>query len=1058
MEWNATHGLGFRGAALSWARLERILSGKKTPELRPLNHLGEVAGGGDAAKYVRYYSRQPFVELHGASSYNFLRGAAEPERMARAAVECGLTALSLLDRDGFYGVVAASEAADKYGLNTVFGAELSLDHAVLPVLCKNPTGYRNLSKLITQAQLCGDKDTVRYPPLDSIAHQLAGSCYVLAGPEWFERIDQVVAAFGATDVLVEYVVGMCPEDADNFEQADAIIARIPQLKGVATTRACAAYREDVDVAQAKQALASKSCVAGACGQLHPMGATWLRSGDVVLRAVGEPRKNLLDQAVAVAEECAFGLELVAPQLPNWDVPAGHDEASWLAETVWRRFKHRYANRPRELVDRARNQVEYELSIINQLGFPGYFLIVSDLVDFAKDNNILCQGRGSAANSAVCFALGITNVEPISAGLLFERFLSPEREGPPDIDIDFESGRREEVIQYVYQKYGRKNAAQVANVITYRKKGAIRDAARALGYPQGVIDSWSRGLTPPVDVERLAAKLRGHPRHLGIHSGGMVMCDREVAEVVPIEWARKEDRSVIQWDKEGCAAAGLVKFDLLGLGMLEALHHMIDLVAETTGKTVELWELDTSEAAVYEMLSAGDAIGVFQVESRAQLSTLPRMKPACFFDLVVEVALIRPGPIQGGSVHPYLRRRSGEEPITFEHPILEKSLAKTLGVPLFQEQLMQVAVDAAGFSGGEADELRRAMGSKRSPERMARMKARFFTGLAETSGIVGDIADSLWNKIIAFAAYGFPESHSQSFASLVFFSAWFKLHYPAEFCVGLLRAQPMGFYSPQSLLADARRHGVKVLPISINDSEVEASIETAADGTSAIRLGLNLVNGISCCKELVQYAPYTDIADIVRKVGVNVAQLEALARAGALECLGVDRRQALWQAGIAATERADMLPGLSVVQAPTLPGMNAFELLVHDIATTGVSHDKQPMEFLRETLAEQGVVPAEQLLSVADGTRIYVAGVVTHRQRPQTAGKVTFLGMEDETGLMNIVLSHGLWQRQKKIARTATVLKVRGIVHNANGVASITADQLTELNIGKLLNLRSRDFR
>ncbi|AKK04940.1 PHP domain-containing protein [Corynebacterium mustelae] len=654
MEWNATHGLGFRGAALSWARLERILSGKKVPELRPLNHLGEIAGVDNRPKCVRYYSQQPFVELHGASSYNFLKGAAEPESMARAAVECGLTALSLLDRDGFYGVVAASEAADKYGLNTVFGAELSLDHAVLPMLCKNPTGYRNLSLLITHAQLCGDKDTVCYPSLESIAQQLAGTCYVLAGPEWFDRIDQLVSAFGVADVLLEYVVGMSPEDADNFEQADEIIARMPKLRAVATTRACAAYREDACLALAKQALASKSCVSRAYGQLHPMGATWLRSGDIVLRVVGEARKSLLDQAVAVAEECAFELNLVAPQLPNWDVPDGHDEYSWLAEIVWRRFGHRYANRAPELVAQAQHQVEYELSIIKQLGFPGYFLIVSDLVDFAKDNNILCQGRGSAANSAVCFVLGITNVEPISAGLLFERFLSPEREGPPDIDIDFESGRREEVIQYVYQKYGRENAAQVANVVTYRRKGAIRDAARALGYPQGIIDGWSRGLTPPpVDVERLAAKLRGHPRHLGIHSGGVVICDRKVAEVVPIEWARKEGRSVIQWDKEGCAAAGLVKFDLLGLGMLEALHHMIDLVAETTGRTVELWELDTSEAAVYEMLSSGDAVGVFQVESRAQLSTLPRMKPACFFDLVVEVALIRPGPIQGGSVHPYV---------------------------------------------------------------------------------------------------------------------------------------------------------------------------------------------------------------------------------------------------------------------------------------------------------------------------------------------------------------------------------------------------------------------
>lgn len=457
-----------------------------------------------------------------------------------------------------------------------------------------------------------------------------------------------------------------------------------------------------------------------------------------------------------------------------------------------------------------------------------------------------------------------------------------------------------------------------------------------------------------------------------------------------------------------------------------------------------------------MLCRADAVGVFQVESRAQMSTLPRLKPRTFFDLVVEVALIRPGPIQGGSVHPYLRRRGGEEPVTYDHPVLEKSLGKTLGIPLFQEQIMQIAVDAAGFTGGEADALRRAMGSKRSPTRMAALRSRFYQGLADTHGITGDTADKLWNKMVAFAAYGFPESHSQSFATLVSFSAWFKHHYPAEFCAGLLRAQPMGFYSPQSLIADARRHGITILPISINESGVQAD---APDGH--IRLGLDLVKGLGedATRRIAEHAPYASIPDLSRRADLGVAHIEALARAGALDCLGVGRREALWQAGIAATERPGMLPGISAIEAPALPGMSAFELMATSIAATGVTPDAQPMALLRAHLESLGVVPADRLLTdVADGTRVRIAGVVTHRQRPQTASGVTFLGLEDETGLMNVMVSPGLWDRQRVLARTAKTLIVRGIVQNATGAVNVVADKLEPLSVGEWLSRGSRDFR
>ncbi|AWB83448.1 error-prone DNA polymerase [Corynebacterium liangguodongii] len=1031
------------GVPLSWSRMERILSGRPGPVPVP-------AYTQKPAPQERT-DQAPFAELHAVSAYSFLGGASEPEEMVRRAKELGVTTLALLDRDGFYGAVKFAEAAAEHGINTVFGAELTLDDRVLPVLAKGPEGYRRLSRLIAQARMATrEKGAVAYPPLELIAHELAGTCIVLAGWRWVKELDRLVELFG-DNVVREYEVSMMPEDADHHAALD----RYPHVPAIVTAVPGASTRDGARLAAAKRALARRDSLGSAHPHLHPMGANWLRSAAQIEKMLPGARGKI-DTALEIGTQCAFALNLVAPQLPCYPTPEGHDEMSWLRSITRAGAEIRYATRPAEIRDKAMAQIDYELGVIEELNFPGYFLIVHDIVDFCRRENILCQGRGSAANSAVCFALGITNAEPISAGLLFERFLSPDRDGPPDIDIDIESGRREEAIQYVYETYGRDNAAQVANVITYRTKGAIRDAARALGYAQGAADSWSKGISrPPEGVEKLASQLKGQPRHLGIHSGGMVICDRPIADVVPVEWARMENRSVVQWDKDDCASAGLVKFDLLGLGMLEALHHMIDLVRDTTGREVNLWELDVTDPQVYDMLCRADAVGVFQVESRAQLSTLPRLKPRCFFDLVVEVALIRPGPIQGGSVHPYLRRRDGREPVTYDHPVLEKSLGKTLGIPLFQEQLMQIAVDAAGFTGREADALRRAMGAKRSPEKMARLQRRFYDGCWATHRIDEATAEKLWAKIVAFAAYGFPESHSQSFASLVFFSAWFKRYYPAQFCVGLLRAQPMGFYSPQSLIQDARRHGIEVLPVSVNGSGREAR---CVDGRT-IRVGLNLIKGLggAAADRIEDAQPFTGIPDLARRADLQVSHVEALSRAGALDCFGVDRRQALWQAGVAATEKDGMLPGLSAIDAPALPGMNAFELMAADIAATGVTPDKQPMELVRSVLRERGICTAADLRGVEDGTRVRVAGVVTHRQRPQTASGVTFFGMEDETGLINVVVSPGLWKRQHVVARTARALIVRGIVENASGAVNVVADKLEPLEAGEYLSRGSRDF-
>ncbi|QMV86048.1 error-prone DNA polymerase [Corynebacterium hindlerae] len=1047
MEWNGGP-VGFNGRPLSWSKLEKILNGQQVSTPVSVRHLEEELVENNPCV------RKDFVELHARSSYNFLVGASEPEELVARAAELGMPALGIVDRDGFYGAVKFAEAAAHAGISTVFGAELSLADAPLTVLARSPEGYRRLSHVITDARMAGGtKDTTVYPPLEQLGEH-AKHWIILADHRWFPGLDVLVDTFGVDSVVLEHQALLIPEDADRLAALRDAQTRFG-LRAVASAVPTAASLSSVRLAAAKNALKLRMGVAQAEAHLHPMGASWLRGEDTLRRALNDA-PDLIDATIPLAEECAFTLDLVAPNLPHWDVPAEESEMSYLAALTRQRFRDRYAQRPADVQERARAQIDYELSVIESLGFPGYFLIVMDLVDFCRANDILCQGRGSAANSAVCFALGITAVEPIGAGLLFERFLSPDRDGPPDIDIDIESGRREEVIQYVYRKYGRDNAAQVANVITYRTKGAIRDAGRALGYPQGSCDSWSRGSSePPERVVELAQQLTGQPRHLGIHSGGMVICDRPIADVVPVEWARMADRSVVQWDKDDCASAGLVKFDLLGLGMLEALHHMIDLVAQHREVTVNLWDLDLADPAIYDMLSRADAVGVFQVESRAQLATLPRLKPRNFFDLVVEVALIRPGPIQGGSVHPYIRRRNGQEPVTYDHPCLEAALGKTLGIPLFQEQLMQMARDAAGFTGAEADSLRRAMGSKRSPAKMAALKERFYTGLRETNGISGEIADKLWNKMVAFAAYGFPESHSQSFAGLVYFSAWFKHYYPAEFCVGLLRAQPMGFYSPQSLIQDARRHGVRILPISVNHSGVEADCPGGA-----IRLGLNLVRGLGeeAAARVADAAPFTGVADLARRADLSVSHTEALARAGALDCFGIDRRQALWEAGIAATEKDGMLPGLSAIEAPSLPGMNAFELLATDIATTGVTHHTQPMAMLRSALGDAGVIPANQLLHVEDGSRILVAGVVTHRQRPRTASGLTFLGMEDETGLINVMVSPGLWARHKVVARTSKALLVRGIIQNATGAPTLVADKLEALPVGEYLSRGSRDFR
>jgi error-prone DNA polymerase len=1071
----------------------------------------------------------PYAELHCHTNFSFLDGASHPEQLAEEAARLGLEALAVTDHDGLYGVVRFAEAARAVGLPTVFGAEITLgsttgrqvlteedtqqqiatglvpDHHApdphgdhLLVLADGPSGYARLARALSLGHLAGEKSAPQFTLLD-IADAMSGHGWVLTGcrkgavpaalvdhgpAAAAKQLQRLIELFGRDRVVVELWDHGDPLDSARNDALAELAAR-HDLACVATNNVHYATPSQRRLATAIAAVRARRSLDELDPWLPASTGAHLRSGaEQARRFMRYP--GVVEAAAEIGRAAAFDLSLVAPNLPPFPCPRGPDgksltEMQYLRHLVEQGGRHRYGERPTAHEDmslraRAWNTIDHELDVIEHLGFAGYFLVVSDLVEFCNRADIFCQGRGSAANSAVCYALGITKADAVSLGLLFERFLSTERDGPPDIDIDIESDRREEVIQYVYQRYGRHHTAQVANVITYRARSAVRDMAKALGYAPGQQDAWSKQIDAwgnvsttanqpdhgiPAAVLELATEIEDAPRHLGIHSGGMVICDRPVIEVCPVEWGRMDKRSVLQWDKDDCAAAGLVKFDLLGLGMLSALHYAVDLIREHRGYEVDLATIP-QEDDVYSMLCRADTVGVFQIESRAQMATLPRLKPRRFYDLVVEVALIRPGPIQGGSVHPYIRRRNGQEPITYLHPLLENSLGKTLGVPLFQEQLMQMAIDVAGFTATEADELRQAMGSKRSRARMEKLRTRLYAGMAERN-ITGDIADEIFTKMAAFANYGFPESHSVSFSYLVYASAWIKFHEPAAFCAALLNAQPMGFWSPHSLAQDASRHGVVVRSPDLNASLAMATLEPCAEsvGDVAVRLGIGSVRGVGSdlAKEIEAFRPYESLEDLVRKVpSLQLQQLEAMATAGMFEaCFGLERREALWAVGAAVQSRSDRLQGIITGErSPRLPGMDQMETVVADLWATGVAPSGHPTQFLRDELRRRGVVTAKGLWDCRPKSKVLVAGIVTHRQRPMTAQGVTFMNLEDETGLINVVVSKGCWARYRTIARSAPALLIRGRLERAEGVINIVADELTLLPVPA--STASRDFR
>ncbi|WP_156759697.1 error-prone DNA polymerase [Microbacterium karelineae] len=1141
--------MGWKNPPIPWNELERTLSGRR-PDPRPV-----AADGGDSPAWSRKRaayeppaisrgaSSVRYAELHAHSTYSFLDGASSPEDLVEEAERLGLDALAITDHDGLYGIVRFAEAAEHTSVRTAFGAELSLDlpapqkglpdpaGAHLLVLARGAPGYHRLSHAITRAQLRGREKGRPVYDLDELGDEAAGDWAVLTGcrkgavgqalrrnasPDEQlsaaeHELRRLIALFGRDSVFVELTHHGDPRD-DHRNDALALLAERTGLPLVATTGAHYATPAKAPLAQTVAAIRATRSMDDLDGWMPAHASAHLRSGDEMARIFSR-YPGAVERTAHLADELVFPLRAARPALPKQPVPDGHTPMSYLRALVWGAVPRRYPH----LSPADRDRIAHELDVIEKKDFPGYFLIVHDIVAEARRRRILCQGRGSAANSAVCYLLDITAVDAIYYQLPFERFLSAMRDEEPDIDVDFDSDRREEIIQWVFDRYGRERAAQVANVIQYRPKNAVRDVARAFGYSPGQQDAWSRqverwGATLesgpdhdiPDQVLASAKDLLQTPRHLGIHSGGMVLTDRPVGEVVPIEHARMPGRTVIQWDKDDAAWMGLVKFDLLGLGMLAALQHCFDIIADATGERFDLRELPREEPAVYDMLCRADSIGVFQVESRAQMGLLPRLQPRRFYDLVIQIALIRPGPIQGGAVHPFVRRKMGVEPVTYPHPKLEPVLRRTKGIPVFQEQLMQMAMAIGDCTGEDADLLRRAMGSKRGQERIESLREKLFAGMA-ANGIPDEQAEQLYAQIQAFANFGFAESHSLSFALLVYASSWIKLHYPAAFLAGLLRSQPMGFYSPATLTADARRHGVEVRrpdilrsgagetlepldpacraptgragcladhapadvasePAPFDASAPDESAAHRRDGGFAVRLGLAGITGIGertaelIVAEREGAGPFVSMSDLVRRTGIAEQQLEALATAGAFEPFGHRTREAIWLAGAAAQDHPEFLPGTALsVQPPLFADPSSYERLASDLWATGLSIDDHPLTHFRGALDARGVLTSTGLRTHESGRRVEVAGLVTHRQRPATASGVTFLNLEDEHGLVNVVCSVGVWTRYRRLVRDSPALIVRGMLERSpEGVVNIVADGFEDLRVG--VGHRSRDFR
>jgi error-prone DNA polymerase len=1017
-----------------------------------------------------------YAELHCISNFTFLRGASSPEELVRQAAELGYTALALTDECSVAGVVRAHVAARERDVRLLIGSEFVLEDGLrLVLLAVNRDGYRNLCGLITRARRAAPKGTYR---IDREAFAGLENCFVLCPPaHGFAAADAqwLKNTFGDSVWLLAELPGE-GDDALRIERC----RRFSEMVGIPVTAA-----GDVHMHQRSRRALQDTVTAIRLGlsleqagaHLHVNGERYLRERRSLMRRYPG---TWLRETVAIAARIRFELDQLEYQYPHELVPAGQTATRWLRQLTEQGMRWRWPEGPDA---RVRQLVEHELALIAELGYEAYFLTVYDIVRFAREQNILCQGRGSAANSAVCFCLGITEVDPAHMNMLVERFISKERNEPPDIDVDFEHERREEVIQYIYRKYGRERAALTSTVITYRPRSAIRDVGKALGLAELQINRMARsmqwwdgrrvspervreaGLDPDSPlIERLLLlvdQLLGAPRHLSQHVGGFLIAERPLSELVPVENAAMEDRTIIQWDKNDLDDLGLLKIDVLGLGMLSVIHRSFDLFADWYGQQLSMATVPAEDPRVYDMISAGDTVGVFQIESRAQMAMLPRLKPRCYYDLVIEVAIIRPGPIQGDMVHPYLRRRNGEEPVVYPSEAVREVLERTLGVPIFQEQVMQLAIVAAGFSGGEADHLRRSMAAWKRRGGLEPFRERLASGMRER-GYTDEFAGQIFRQIQGFGEYGFPESHAASFALLVYVSAWLKRHEPAIFACALLNSQPMGFYAPSQIVQAAQRQAVEIRAVDLNYSQVESSLERAANGRPALRLGLSMIKGLSGegAKAIVTARgnrPFADIPDLNARVKLSQGDYAALAAADALHAIAGHRHRAWWAvSGIEVP--LPLFPATHIAEAdPLLRGPDQMASVIDDYASVGLSLRAHPLALLREQLGSE-VVKAADLWSLPDGCPVYTAGLVITRQRPGSAANVTFVTLEDETGFINLVIWESLADQQRRELLGSTILGVRGKTQKQDGVLHVIASRLEDRSsLLVALQADSRDF-
>ena len=1013
-----------------------------------------------------------YAELHCISNFTFLRGASHPEELVARAAELGYRALAITDECSLAGVVRAHTEARLRKLHLIIGSEFQLDDGLrLVLLATSRHGYGQLSSLISLARRNAAKGSYKLTRTQLAEHSLA-DCLALWLPGEAQQLSFLNGLFPQRLwIAVELLLSGRDRQQLQDMQALGVQHGVPlcaagdvQMHGRSRRvlhDTLTAIRLNIPLPQLGQRLAAN-------GERH------LRPRQ---RLAGLYPPPLLAETVGIAQRCHFFLDELRYEYPHELVPQGHSAAAWLRKQVEAGARRRWSQ---GVPPKVRQALEHELQLVAELKYEAYFLTVYDIVCFARRQNILCQGRGSAANSAICYCLGITEVDPARMDLLFERFISRERDEPPDIDVDFENERREEVIQYIYQKYGRDRAALAATVITYRPRSAIRDVGKALGLSPVQVERlarstrWWDGRTLMPDrlaelgfcadnplIKRLLVlveMLLGFPRHLSQHVGGFVISAGPLTQLVPVENAAMKDRTVIQWEKDDLEALGLLKIDVLALGMLTAIRKALRYIGDYQGRSLTLADIPPEAPEVYDMIGRADTVGVFQIESRAQMSMLPRLRPRNYYDLVIQIAIVRPGPIQGDMVHPYLARRSGREPVSYPNEAVRGVLARTLGVPIFQEQVMQIAMVAAGFSAGEADQLRRAMAAWKRKGGLEPFEEKLLNGMRER-GYSDTFAQQIFRQIRGFGDYGFPESHSASFALLAYVSSWLKCHHPAAFACALLNSQPMGFYAAPQLVQDAKQHGVAVRPIDVRISEADCSLEDS----STLRLGLSMVKGLSAAGMHSLLAAraekaFADAHDLARRAALKRADLEALAAADALHGLSGDRHRAQWQvSGIEAPLPLFTAAEQSAVEV-MLPKPGEGQNIIADYASSGLSLRRHPLALLRPRLNKRGIRTAQQLWSVRDGAIARVAGLVIGRQRPGTASGVIFVTLEDETGQTNVVVWSRVAEAQRKPLLQSRLLMVSGTVQQEGGVLHLVAGRLEDLSpwLGGL-QTRSRDF-